>query len=159
AALLFALARQLALPPAAALFAVAVWAFNFHGVNMALLWTSGRTALLLCLCALASMIAFLRGHRLAAGVLACAAMLCKEEAVMLPPLLLAIEVTDRRLVHRSPRGEGGDVRRAIVSTAPTWIAAAIYAVLRLRSGAFGPLSAPPFYRLTLAPAALLVNIG
>src|SRR5262249_9710330 len=46
AVLLFALARQMALPPAAALFAVAVWAFNFHGVNMALLWTSGRTALL-----------------------------------------------------------------------------------------------------------------
>src|SRR5581483_11100607 len=47
AALLFALARQLALPSPAALFAAAVWAFNFHGITMALLWTSGRTALLL----------------------------------------------------------------------------------------------------------------
>src|SRR5687767_3524673 len=43
---LFALARQLALPPAASLAAAAVWLFNFHAVNMALLWLSGRTALL-----------------------------------------------------------------------------------------------------------------
>ena len=159
AVLLFALARQIALPSAAALFAVAVWAFNFHGVNMALLWTSGRTALLLCLFALASAIVFLRGHRLAAGMLAFAAMLCKEEAVMLPPLLLAIDLSDRRLGRRNPGGDGGDVRRAIVDTWPAWIAAAVYALLRLHSGAFGPLSAPPFYRLTLAPSALLVNIG
>src|SRR6266850_3560981 len=88
AVLLFLLVRRFSLPPPAALLAVAVWAFNFHGVNMALLWTSGRTALLLCLCGVASALAFLRGHRLAAALLAGAAMLCKEEAAILPPLLL-----------------------------------------------------------------------
>src|SRR5205814_5723360 len=36
AALLFLLARRLSLPVEAALFAAAVWAFNFHGINMAL---------------------------------------------------------------------------------------------------------------------------
>ena len=42
AGLLFLVGRRLSLPPEAALLAAAVWAFNFHGINMALLWTSGR---------------------------------------------------------------------------------------------------------------------
>ena len=40
--LLLLLARRLRLPPAAALFGVAVWVFNFHGVNMAVLWIQPR---------------------------------------------------------------------------------------------------------------------
>src|SRR5207244_795877 len=46
AALLFLLARRFSLAPAAALLAAAVWLFNFHAVNMSLLWLSSRTALL-----------------------------------------------------------------------------------------------------------------
>src|SRR5262245_28428991 len=65
--LLFLLGRRLSLPPVPALFVGAVWAFNFHGVNMALLWISGRTALLLVLFALAGALAFLGGRRRTAG--------------------------------------------------------------------------------------------
>jgi hypothetical protein len=146
AALLFRLGRLLALPAAGALFAAAVWAFNFHGINMALLWTSGRTALLLCAFTLATVIAFVRGRSLLAGALAFAAMLCKEEAVMLPPLFLAIELTDRR----NPRG-------ALMSVWPAWVALLAYAALRLHSGAFGPLTAPEYYRLSLDPRVLIEN--
>ena len=43
-----------------ALFAGALWLFNFHGINMAVLWTSGRTSLLLTAFALGAAIAFLK---------------------------------------------------------------------------------------------------
>ena len=86
AGLLFTLARRLWLSSPVSLFAVAVWMFNFHGINMALLWISGRTALLLCLFSLAAVLAWLRGRRLIGALLTLAAMLSKEEAVMLPPL-------------------------------------------------------------------------
>jgi hypothetical protein len=42
AAGIFATARGLSLPPGAALLAAALWAFNWHGINMAVLWISGR---------------------------------------------------------------------------------------------------------------------
>jgi hypothetical protein len=38
--------QALELPGFAAAFGAAVWLLNFHGINMAILWTSGRTALL-----------------------------------------------------------------------------------------------------------------
>jgi hypothetical protein len=152
AALLFLLATRLSLPAPAALFAVAVWAFNFHGINMALLWTSGRTALLLCLFAQASVLALLRGHRLAAGVLTLAALLCKEEAIMLPPLLVALDLGLRR-DHDVP------ARRLLMQSWPLWAAAAAYLLLRENSAAFGPFNAPAYYRLTLAPRALLKNVA
>src|SRR4029077_13543595 len=42
---IFALARSLSLPWAAAVAASAIWAFNWNGINAAVLWVSGRTAL------------------------------------------------------------------------------------------------------------------
>ena len=153
ATLLFLLVRILELPRDAALVAAAVWAFNFHGINMALLWTSGRTALLLCLFAQASALLFLRATRwsgLLAGVLGLLAMLCKEEAVMLPPLFVALSL----LVAREPR----TLRAAILNTWPLWVAAAIYAVARAKSGAFGISDAPDYYRLTFDPEAVLKNV-
>jgi hypothetical protein len=149
AALLFLLATRLSLPAPAALFAVAVWAFNFHGINMALLWTSGRTALLLCLFAQASMLALLRGHRLGAGVLTLAAMLCKEEAVMLPALLTMV-------VMFKPQRIG--LAAAFVRCWPLWLAAGLYALLREQSGAFGVSDAPAYYHLVVDPRSVLKNV-
>jgi hypothetical protein len=54
AALLFMVARRLNLPATPSALASALWVFNFHGINMAVLWVSGRTALLLSCAALAS---------------------------------------------------------------------------------------------------------
>ncbi len=144
ALLLFQLARRFALPAPAALLAVAVWAFNFHGVNMAVLWISGRTTLLMCLFALAATHAFLGGFRLAAGALVLGAMLCKEEAVMLPAFFAAFDLLERRRGLRSW---------------PMWAALGVYAVLRIHSGAFGPFDAPVWYRFVFTPAALLKNVA
>ena len=152
AGLLFLFARRLRVPPAAALFAVAVWAFNFHGINMALLWISGRTALLMLVFALASALAVLRGSRIAAGVLTLCAMLCKEEAVMLPPLLTIVDGWHRSAEHAS-------LRVVMLRSWPLWVAAAGYAVLREQSGAFGISNAPSYYQLTLDPGTLLRNVA
>ena len=152
AGLFFLLARVLALPPMAALLACAVWLFNFHGINMALLWTSGRTALLLCLFALGSTLAFVAGGRLgglASGVLALAAMLCKEEAVMLPPLFVAL--------HMVIAGGSRSLRTAFIQSSTAWIAAAIYLLARGQSGAFGISTAPDYYRLTFDSGVVLRN--
>jgi hypothetical protein len=146
AAALFALARRFALPPSAALLVAGVWLFNFHAVNMALLWLSGRTALLVAVFSLGTAHAALRQRFLLAGVLAFMAMLSKEEAVALPALFGAfILVTERRA-------------RSVVRTLPLWVALGVYAALRLQSGAFGPMDAPSYYQFSFVPALLARNI-
>ena len=150
AGLLFVLARRLSLSSSASLFAVAAWLFNFHGINMALLWISGRTALLLCLFSMAAVLVWLRGSRLAAALLTLAAMLCKEEAVMLPVLLLLVDLVVRgqRSMH---------IRSALLRSWPLWAVAALYLVLRTQSGAFALSDAPAYYRLTVDPRLIAKN--
>ncbi len=141
------LARALDLPDAAAVMAAGRWALNPHGINMALLWTSGRTALLLTLFAVLAATAFVRRHVWRAGGWALLAMLSKEEATVLPFVLLAwglawpkIGAGDGRTSKRSAQ--------AVVDCVPLFVALAAYAVLRWNSGAFTPASAPPYYRFT-----------
>jgi hypothetical protein len=146
AVLLYELARRFDLPPAASLVAVGVWLFNFHAVNMALLWISGRTALLASVWALATAILFLRGRFAPAAMSCLAAMLSKEEAVALPVLCT---------VYAWSSGPRAHVLR---STGAMWGALAIYLVLRVASGAFWPTDAPPFYALTLSPSVIARNV-
>ena len=148
--LLFTLARRLRLSSPVSLFAVGVWMFNFHGVNMALLWISGRTALLLCLFSLAAVLAWLRGQRLVGTLLTLAAMLSKEEAVILPALLVMIDV-----LHVGDRDSRSN--SALVRSWPLWVAVAIYLIVRFQSGAFGMSDAPSYYRLTADPGVILKN--
>ena len=150
AGLLFTLARRLWLSSPVSLFAVAVWMFNFHGINMALLWISGRTALVLCLFSLAAVLAWLRGRRFVGALLTLAAMLSKEEAVMLPPLLVIVDVL--HIGNRDSR-----FNSALVRSWPLWVAAAIYLIVRSHSGAFGMSDAPSYYRLTSDPGVILKN--
>src|SRR5258705_10444306 len=124
--------------------------FNFHGINMALLWISGRTALLLCLFSLAAVLVWLRGSRQAAALLTLAAMLCKEEAVVLPLLLPLLDV-----VAAGERSTS--IRRALQRSWPLWAAAALYLILRTQSGAFSLSDAPAYYRLTFDPAMVAKN--
>jgi hypothetical protein len=151
--LLFCLARTLTLPREAALLAVAVWAFNFHGVNMALLWISGRTALLLCLFALSAALAVLSGRIVLAGVCSLLAMLCKEEAVFIPVMFTLIDTFDRAPVF-SLSAAWNLVRRYW----PLWLALAVYLALRAHSGAFGPQDAPSYYRLSFGPLSIVRNV-
>jgi hypothetical protein len=152
--LLFCLARRFALPATAALFTAALWAFNFHGINMALLWLSGRTALLVALFTLSAAHAVLRRWRLAAGLLCLTAMLCKEEAVVLPALLTGFILLDRLQAGERPRP-----LETLVRAWPLWAALPLYAVLRMGSGAFGVTNAPAYYQFSGSPALLLRNLA
>ena len=152
AVLLFALARRLSLSPAVALFAVTVWLFNFHGINMALLWISGRTALLLCLFSLGAALAWTERRRAIAALLTLAAMLCKEEALLLPALLVLIDVYSPDIGVQAP-----PLKPAIRRAWPLWATAAIYLLVRAHSGAFGPFDAPPYYQLTAHPRIVTKN--
>ena len=134
AAAIACLARVLQLPTGACLFAAGVWLMNFHGINMAVLWISGRTALLLTLFAVLAAIAAARGRPAAAAILAFAAMLSKEEAVLLPVVLIVILalVTRGRLpaeAQTMPRAKAG---LRPVALAAVYCAAAEIGYLLLR---------------------------
>ena len=144
------LATSLGLRATTAVVVAGVWAFNFHAVNMAVLWLSGRTALCVAIAAFLAAAAFVRGKPMAAGVAALIAMLAKEEAMMLPVILsgwawvLAGE--------RSRR-----VRNVFHLTWATWVALAIYFALRVQTTAMTPMTAPDAYRFVLSPVALTAN--
>jgi hypothetical protein len=151
AGLIYRVARTLQLPPAAALLAAALWAFDIHGPRMALLWISGRTALMLGIFALAATDAALREHYKTAGVLCLLALLSKEEAAMLPAILTVFVWWSRR--------DRSTLVDTIKSLWPMWAALAIYAVLRINSGAFGPGNLPAYYPVTADMRAFIRNVG
>jgi hypothetical protein len=134
------------LPPAACLFAGALWLLNFHGINMAILWISGRTALLLTLFSVLAAAAALRG-RPAAAALAFGAMLSKEEAVLLPvPLLVLL------LATRASR------RHVAVAAVGLGVAEAVYFALRIQSGSMTPQTAPAHYQFTFDWSQVGTNV-
>jgi hypothetical protein len=155
------LGRSLGLARGAALAAGAVWALNFQGVNMAIVWTSGRTALLLVLFASLAARASVGRNTAAAVLFTLLAMLSKEEAVVLPVLLFVWSaLADERDRGSGIGSEGAPrfaLRAALKQTWPLVLPLAVYVLLRAFSGAFGPLSAPVYYRLTLAPLTVLDN--
>ena len=149
------LLRALGLSSRVAVAAALLWALNFQGINMAVLWTSGRTALLLTLWSAAAAWAFTRGHRVWAAILAAGAMASKEEAFVLPAVLAVWTILDARR-----RGGGAaDLERTVArETWLMWIALAVMLVLRLASGAYTPASAPPYYRYSFDLGTLAANI-
>jgi len=154
AGLIFVLARRLTLSAAAALVAAAVWALNFHGINVSLIWLSGRTALMVTLFSLLAAIAFAARRRISTVVFTLMAMLCKEEAVVLPVLFSAVAFLEDA-GWRAPVAAAGKVSRRIW---PVWLALAIYFPLRLNSGAFDASSAPAYYTFSLSPGLVLRNL-
>ena len=142
------LASAIGLSEYAAVMAAFLWAVNPHGINMAVLWLSGRTALCLTLFSVLAASAFAR-RRFGWGAVAIAlALASKEEAVVLPLVLLAWTwMLDDR--HRIPR------RAAIAASVPV----AVYGVLRTMTPAFTPATAPSFYRFTTDPIVLLRNVA
>jgi hypothetical protein len=140
---IYHLARVAGLAPWAAVVATAVWAFNFHGINMAIAWLSGRTSLLGTLFSVLAAIALLRNRAAATGLLAFAAFLSKEEVVALP-LIFTLWI----LIN------GSSLRAAI---AP-WAALGVYFMLRGFSGAVGITDAPPYYQFTFDPSHVASNI-
>ena len=143
AASIYLLGRALGLASWAALAGTAVWAFNFHGINMAIAWLSGRTSLLGTLFSTLTAFAFLRHRWIASGVLAFGAFLSKEEVLALPLILTIWSIVNKT-----------DVRRTI----PAWAALAAYFVLRNASGAVGITNAPPYYQFTFDPVHVATNV-
>ena len=99
AMLISVLIRDLELPWGAAALGAALWLLNFHGTAMGILWISGRTALLLVLTGVATAIAIVRRKIVIAALLLFAALLAKEEAIVLPFIMLVWIV----LLGRRPR--------------------------------------------------------
>lgn len=118
-----------------------VWALNFQGINMAVLWISGRTALLLTLWFAASAWAWSRGARLVSAALAGLAMLSKEEAFVLPAVL-ALWIA----IDQGETPERRDWSQLWRRTWLLWVTAVLCFALRLQSGALTPATAPDFYR-------------
>lgn len=157
AAVLWSLAGALGLPRGAGLACSALWSLNFHGINMALLWISGRTSLLATLFSLLAARAFVRGApgraAVRAGGWALLAMLSKEEAVLLPFVLLAWAVL-RPADERDPAPLRFDMRRAARRAWPLFAAAAIYLVARTAAGGMLPATAPAAYQFTQDPLVI-----
>ena len=152
AALVFALGRSLGLRTGASIFAASVWAFNFHGINMGILWVSGRTALLLTMFALLAAIAFLRGSKVLCLLCVSAALLSKEEAVLLPVALLLWRLVLNRDEQRASRWTA-----ALADAWWVMIPVPLYAIARVRTDAMTPFNAPDYYAFTFAPQALMRN--
>ena len=146
---LFRFARVLGLAGGAALAAASLWILNFHGITMALLWLSGRTALLLSLFSVLAATAAARERFGSMVGWALLAMASKEEGVLLPVVLAAV-------VWLRPQGWPDRDRslRLLASLGIVWL---VYAVVRLVSDAYTPVSAPAFYTFSFEPGHLWRN--
>ena len=141
--MLAALFRAIGLRTGVAVAAALVWALNFHGINMAVLWISGRTALIVTFWSVAAAWAWTRGHRVWAALFAMAAMWSKEEGFMVAAILTAWTIIDRRPVR---------------DTWLLWAVTATTLAVRAWSGAFTPGTAPPIYQYQVSVTTLANNI-
>jgi hypothetical protein len=142
--LLFLLLHALGLRAGVAIGGALVWALNFQAVNMAVLWISGRTALMLVLWAAAAAYAWVRGHRLLAAVFAMLAMWSKEEGFVIPAILSVWSIIDSSREAALPLW--ARMRRTLAETWMLWVVAAVSLAVRAWSGVWTPASAPSFYR-------------
>ncbi len=152
AALVAATAASMGLGGVAGAFAAGLWALNFHGINMALQWASGRTSLLASVFAAGAALAFVRRRYVLAGIGVLFALLSKEEPLLLPLVFVIWTIVDARGDGRS----GAEVLASAARTTwPSFAGLAAYFALRFQTGAFTPGSAPAAYQLS--PAAILPN--
>jgi hypothetical protein len=146
-ALIALLFRELGVASVGTAAALLAWALNPHGISMALLWISGRTSLLMTVCSVGSVLAFLRTRPAACAALLLAALFAKEDAVAIPVIAVACGYAAGRLTRRD------------TAIGLAWMAAAVavYLGLRFRTSAMTPATAPWYYRLLTSPASIAVN--
>lgn len=151
----FALARALRLPPGPSMAAAGIWLFNLHGINMAV-WLSGRTSLLVTVFSLVAAVALLQRRPWLAGGGVAAALVAKEEAVVLPALLTVWGWLLRRPGARAAMpGWPPPAPRVYVAA---WALLLVYLALRASSDAFWFQSAPEFYQPRLDLLGLARNV-
>jgi hypothetical protein len=151
AMLIASLLRTLGFSWGAAGFGAALWLLNFHGINMAILWISGRTALLLTAGALLAMIGVLRARVLLALGGFALALFSKEESLALL-VIFAAAYWLRLPVRQAPRV------RLFVFLVGALALVLSYAALRVHSGALTPGTAPSYYRFTASPTVIARNV-
>ena len=149
--MLYLLFRALGLRAGVAVGAALVWALNYQGINMAVLWISGRTALVVTFWAVAAAYAWVRRLGAAAALLAMLAMWSKEEGFAVPAILTAWALID---AGRHDAGQESPARRIVRQTWLLWLVTAASLAARAWSGAFTPASAPPSYHYQLDLATL-----
>ena len=135
--------------PGIALFAAAVWILNFHGIGMAILWTSGRTSLLATLFAVGAAGAFIAARPVACGIFTFLALLSKEEPLLLPAVFLLWLI-----INAAETGTPLRERRTW-SVVASSVSVALYLAIRWRSGAMTPFTAPDFY--AYRPSMIPIN--
>jgi hypothetical protein len=147
-AAIWALLREAGPSRTAASVGAFAWALNPHGINMAVVWLSGRTSLLLTACAALSARAFLRRQRVAGSLMLFGALLSKEEATVLPFVLMAWLWTLR---------DDEDRRALVLDAVAVCVPLIVYGLLRAQSPALTPSTAPWFYRPTTDLRLLALN--
>jgi hypothetical protein len=146
-------AKALSIRAGAALFSAAVWIFNWHGINMAVLWISGRTALMLTVCAAFGVLALIcRRSALGVALISCA-IFSKEEGVLLPVMIGAWLFIDARI-----RRDWTTLRAMLPPVLCLFAADAVYLLLRSQSGAVTNATAPEYYRFSFTAARLASNL-
>lgn len=152
---IIALCRTLGFGRLEGLFAAAVWTFNIHGVGMALTWISGRTSLLATLFAVMAAIAVNRRRPLLTGLWTLAALLSKEEPILLPAILGLWVALDR---WRDQASAPAALAAALRATWPSTVALGLYLLLRVNTAALTPWTAPSYYALTFSPSVIVPNV-
>jgi len=134
---------RLGLGASPALFRLAVWILNFHGINMAVLWTSGRTSLLGTFFAVCAACALTASRAISCGVLVLLALLSKEEPLLLPLVFALWWLIDKRLGIEDP---GRRVVRTSASVVASVMAAGVYIAIRSTTSALTVSTAPDYYQ-------------
>ena len=150
AASIAALGRSLGLTRGGSATMAALWLLNFHGMRTAVLWASGRTALVVILAATLSALAIVRGRTALALLALAVALFAKEEAVLLPGILLVWILVLRKRPGFTPVNPW-------VWTAGAAVVVLGYALARSTTNAITPATAPDWYRLTVDAARLYRN--
>ena len=150
------LALALGMRRETAIVAASLWCLNYHGINTSLLWISGRTSLLATLFALLAASAFVGGRRWRAVAWTLVAMLSKEDAVLLPFVLLLWSALDTSLGARLTLGDR--LRSAVHQCWPLFVVLTFYLAIRTAAGGMTPMSATSSYQFVLAPASVALNL-
>ena len=151
-AAVYGLCRSLALPRGAAAFGAALWLLNLHGINMGILWISGRTALIASAAAAACTAALLRGRYSVAAAMLAVAVSSREDAALLPAVATVWAYVLSRHGAIAPIRIGRWMLiGAVVLTG--------YFAVRSTTDAMTPATAPAHYQFTASPDVLLRNVA
>jgi hypothetical protein len=152
--------------------ATALFALNSKAANMAVCWISGRTTLLVSFFFLLSLYLYLNDRKdspsplrairfFFIGFFFLASLLSKETTAAAPIfifLFAALETENQK--GKSLLKEYKDrFYKGMKAILPFVLPLIVYFLLRLRSNAFTPFTAPSYYQYTFAPGILMKNIG